>query len=147
MKVKSVSKAGGTSPTSTRRGSNVIAGGIGSKVVRPTGTRDGQKAFSVNPAAVAQLGGVYGSHITGRPGTDYRGEPWTKGPAPISVQLGNEVAKNVGGGGVGVGRTLHGQCGSQGTYGPTNPGQSRPGADKPILGAFGPDTSNARSRR
>jgi hypothetical protein len=36
--------------------------------------------------------------------------------------MGNSVALNVGKGGVGTGRVLYGQCGSQGTHGPTAPG-------------------------
>ena len=145
MKVKSPSKASGTSPRSTRAMGNKVAGGLASRNVNPQGTRDGQKAYPVNPAAVSQMGGVYGSHITDRKATNYAGEPWTKGPAPISVQLGNEKAKDIKGGGVGTGRTLYGQCGQQGTYG-TPAGKARPqGAD--ILREFGPDSSNARNRR
>jgi hypothetical protein len=42
------------------------------------------------------------------------------------VPFGNQVALNVKGGGPGTGRTLHGQSGTQGTHGPTNPGSPRP---------------------
>jgi hypothetical protein len=52
-------------------------------------------------------------------------------------QLGNALATNVGKGGPGTGRTLYGQCGSQGTYGPVNPGNSAPAKD--ILSEYGPD--------
>jgi hypothetical protein len=136
MKVKPTSKPGGTSPTSTRRGTNMVAGGQGSKVVRPTGTRDGSKAYPVNPGAVAQLGGSYGDHITDRPGTNYRGEPWTVGKPPISVPLGNELAKNVGKGGPGAGREVM-RCGSQTGVSPV---RSPNATGKDILNEFGPNS-------
>jgi hypothetical protein len=120
MKVKPQSPGSrGTATASTRSMGNQPGGGIGSKVVRREGTRDGQKAFPINPAAAAQLGGVYGNKATEQGSTlSYRGEPWTKGAPPISVPLGNELAKNVGKGGPGAGREVF-KSGSQGTSSPT----------------------------
>jgi hypothetical protein len=119
MKVKPQSPGRrGNATASTRVMGNQPAGGIGSRVVRREGTRDGQKAFGVNPAAVAQLGGVYGNHATeAGSNLNYRGEKWLTKP-PISVPLGNELAKNVGKGGPGTGREVF-HCGSQGQSSPT----------------------------
>jgi hypothetical protein len=64
-----------------------------------------------------------------------------------SVPLGNELAKNVGKGGPGAGRTLYGQCGTQGTHGPVNPGATRPGAGADILSDFGRDSSSVAGRK
>jgi hypothetical protein len=52
-------------------------------------------------------------------------------------QLGNAVALNSKSA-PGQGRTIHG-CGSQGTHGPVNPGNSVPAKD--ILSSFGPEKS------
>jgi hypothetical protein len=138
MKIKPQSPGSrGTATASTRRMGNQPGGGIGSKVVRREGTRDGQKATGVNPAAVAQFGSSLGNHAT-ESGSNlkYRGEPYVT-KTPISVPLGNEIAKSVGKGGPGAGRTLYGQCGQQGTYG-APAGKTKPqGAD--ILREFGPD--------
>lgn len=54
-------------------------------------------------------------------------EPMTKGPAPISVPLGNAVARNVGGGGPAKGYTQYGQSGQQAQHGPVTRGDPRPG--------------------
>jgi hypothetical protein len=148
MKVKPQSPGNrGTAGTSTRPQGNQLGGGIGSRVVRKEGTRDGQKAFGINPGAASQIGEALGNHSTeqGR-NLSYKGEQWRE-KTPISVPLGNELAKNVGKGGVGTGRTLYGQCGSQGTYGSPNPGATRPGAEKPILNFYGPDSSAVRGRK
>ena len=120
MKIKNVSKAGGTSPTSKRTMGNKVGGGIGSAVVRPTGTRDGQTAFPVSPRGVAQIGSAIGNKVTAEVGgkLGYRGEPWLEGKPPISVPLGNELAKNVGKGGPGAGREVM-RCGSQTGVSPT----------------------------
>lgn len=97
----------------------------------------GKSARGINPGAVAQLGGVYGSHITDRPGTDYAGEPYLvgKNPAGGNVVLGNQKALDVKGGGPGTGRQVMAR-GSQGCYGEANPGSPAPGANKPIFPGF-----------
>jgi hypothetical protein len=119
MKVKSQSKGSGTAPTSKRVMGNKVGGGLGSRVVNPQGTRDGQKAFGINPGGVAQLGSSQGNKATEQGSTlSYRGEPWTVGKTPISVPLGNSVATNVGKGGPGAGREVF-RCGSQGPCSPT----------------------------
>ena len=135
MKIKSQSKGGGTAPTSKRTMGNRVAGGIGSRVVNPQGTRDGQKA-SVSPRGVSQIGSAIGNKVTAEVGgkIGYRGPAWLEKP-PISVPLGNELAKNVGKGGPGAGREVF-RCGSQGQSGPTRSPNAQ-GTD--ILRQFGPD--------
>jgi hypothetical protein len=140
MKVSKQSKASGTAPSSTRKGGNVIAGGAGSRVINPQGTRDGQKAFGVSPRGVSQIGYAIGNHVTeGQTRLPYKGEQWLEKP-PISVPLGNQIATNVGKGGPGVGREVF-KCGSQGTCGPTRDPNA---TGRDTLAEFGPDTSNAR---
>jgi hypothetical protein len=105
-----------------KSGSSRSGGGINSKVNVSVPVRTGQKPTGVNPAAVAQFGSALGNHATQSGNRlPYKGEPYRE-KTPIGVPLGNAVALNVGKGGVGTGRTLYGQCGSQSTYGPTNPG-------------------------
>ena len=52
----------------------------------------GKPGRAINPAAVAQLGGVYGSHITERRETEYRGEKWLEGKRPVEQEMGNTIA-------------------------------------------------------
>jgi hypothetical protein len=127
MKIKSQSKGGGTAPTSKRVMGNKVAGGIGSRVVNPQGIRDGQKAFPVSPRGVSQIGSAIGNKVTAEVGgkINYRGEPWLEGKPPISVPLGNELAKNVGKGGCGTGRQVMAR-GSQSTYGTPASGNPQP---------------------
>ena len=62
---------------------NKVAGGIGSRVVNPQGVRNGTPARGINPAAVAQLGGVYGNHSTDHSKVlPYRGEDYLVGKTP-----------------------------------------------------------------
>jgi hypothetical protein len=104
-------------------------GGITSnKLVRPE-VRTGQPYKGTSPAAADYLGQA----------TAFKKENVGAGPAYTGSKLGNEVALNVGKGGVGTGRTVH-HCGSQGTHGPVNPGHSPP-AGKDILSEFGPEKS------
>jgi hypothetical protein len=70
--------------------------------------------------------------------TGYRGEQKFSGQNFQPVPFGNQVALNVGPGGCGTGRTLYGQAGSQGSHGPTNPGNA-PAKNRDILSEFGPD--------
>ncbi|WP_298870924.1 hypothetical protein [uncultured Bradyrhizobium sp.] len=72
-------------------------GGITSnKVVQSRGVKTGANAKGISPQSVARIGMqvVTGTGIA-------------KVPGPISKPLGNELAKNVGKGGPGVGRTVH----------------------------------------
>jgi hypothetical protein len=97
-------------------------GGFGSRNVKEVPVRVAQKPTGVNPGAVAQFGSAIGNHSTeqGR-NLSYKGEPYRE-KTPIGVPLGNAVALNIGKGGVGTGRTLYGQSGSQRQYGPAAPG-------------------------
>jgi hypothetical protein len=117
-------------------------GGLGSKnVVRPGG-RNGAAARGVNPGHANQIGPALGNRAMEKQ-TNYRGEPkFTQ--SPKSVPLGNEVAKNVGGGGPGAGRTVMGS-GSQGQHGGVA-GSVKP-AGRDILNEFGNDSASVRGRR
>ena len=64
---------------------------------------------------------------------------------PGSTKLGNEVALNVGGGGVGTGRVQYGQSGTQAQHGPVNPGKPTPARD--IFGEFGSDSPIVSERK
>jgi hypothetical protein len=101
-------------------------GGIQSnKLVRP-GMRAGAPARGVNAGNAGQIGSAIGTHSDKG---DLRPKPepmLTK--SPHSVKLGNEVALNVGKGGPGAGRNLHGQSGTNRQYGPANPGLPEPQA-------------------
>ena len=108
-------------------------GGYGSRphVERSVRTGSGSKSTSVS--AVAQLGQKVGDHVTRQGSTGYRGEAFHSGRSFQPVKFGNEVALNVGKGGPGAGRALHGQAGSQGTHGATNPGSPRPNTQRDAL--------------
>jgi hypothetical protein len=112
-------------------------GGITSNKLRQVGVRTGKANRKVNPGFAAQIGYTVGDHITGkRDGSPYRGESFGGGPA-LPSKLGNELVNNVGSRGSGKGRTLYGQCGTQGQYG-SNPGNPTPKRGD-ILKEFGPD--------
>jgi hypothetical protein len=148
MKVSRPTKPGGTSPTSKRVMGNQPGGGIGGRSVSPQGVRNGAPAYGVGPGWVSQLGSQIGNHSTeqGR-NLPYQGEAMRNKltPAGGGQVLGNQKALDVKGGGVGTGRTLYGQCGSQGQYG-SPAGTTKP-EGRDILSSFGPDSSNARNRR
>jgi hypothetical protein len=100
-------------------------GGIASNKNVQTGVRTGKGSMSSRPAGVSQIGQSQGDHITNKSSTDYRGERLHNPERNFQpVRFGNEVALNVGKGGCGTGRTLHGQAGSQGTHG--TPAQGGP---------------------
>jgi len=111
-------------------------GGIHSKNVVQQPARTGGGSHNARPAGVSQIGYAIGDHTTNRPGSSgYRGEE-LHGPASRNAQFtlfGNEVALNVGRGGPGTGRTLHGQSGSQGCHGSVNPGSPRPNPRREAL--------------
>lgn len=114
------------------RGKNVVA--------KPV--RTGVGARAVNPKWPAQVGASRGNRVQnsiegggGKVLTGVRADPY-KPPNFQPVKLGNEVALNVGGGGVGTGRTLYGQSGSQGMHGKPNPGAN----DRPSTKGQWPDS-------
>jgi hypothetical protein len=99
-----------------------------SKLVRP-GVRTGAAREGFNAGYAGQIGAALGSHASDS------GKVLTKAPVPMrtaapvaaAAKLGNEVAKNVGAGGPGTGRTVM-ATGSQGQHGPAA-GSARPGGD------------------
>jgi hypothetical protein len=107
--------------------------GISSRHHVQTPVRTGTGSKGTRPAGTAQVGIMYGDKAThGNPkGTGYTGERLHNDRNFQPVKFGNEVALNVGRGGPGTGRTLHGSSGSQGTHGPVA-GTRRP-ASRGIL--------------
>jgi hypothetical protein len=79
-------------------------------------------ATKVDPRNVAAIGAKRGDHSEyGTARNHQQVPPREMGKMPQPV-LGNAKALDVGRGGPGAGRILHGQSGSQGQHGPTNPG-------------------------
>jgi hypothetical protein len=96
----------------------VSGGGIESNKVVQTPVRYGQPANGVNPGAVSYAGNHIGNHSTEGNGARQDGgaTPWnTNLPHNAAQPLGNEVAGNIGRGGPGTGRIVHG-CGSKGRH-------------------------------
>jgi hypothetical protein len=120
---------------------NKAGGGINSRVVKQVPQRLGQKATGVSPGWASQIGEGIGNHVTGHGGrsaTGYRGEAMRDGKTPAGgkVPLGNSLTNNVGRGGPGTGRTVHG-CGSQTGVSPT---RSPNASGRDILSEFGPES-------
>jgi hypothetical protein len=115
-------------------------GGSTSRNVKQVGVRNGASARGITPAHATQIGPALGNRAMEKQ-TNYRGEPKFTA-APKSVPLGNEVAKNVGGGGPGTGRTVM-RSGSQQGLTPAKP----MAAGRDILNDFGPDSAGVRERR
>jgi len=92
-------------------------GGIGmNKNVQPS-VRTGGGSKSTRPAGTAQVGLMYGTHVTNRCESDYRGEKLHNPERNFQpTKFGNEVALNVGKGGPGTGRDVH-SAGSQSCHG------------------------------
>jgi hypothetical protein len=101
-------------------------GGGNNKLVNPS-VRTGSPRKGSSPGSADQLG----------QSTAFKKEQVDSGRGYNASQLGNAVALNSKSA-PGQGRTIHG-CGSQGTHGPVNPGNSAPARD--ILSAFGPEKS------
>jgi hypothetical protein len=116
-------------------------GGPNSRVVKQVGSRTGAAARGINPGHVAQHGRALGNKAMNDPKRFNPAEPkFTQ--SRQSVRLGNEVAKNVGGGGPGSGRSVM-KSGSQ--HGLTSPAPIGPAKD--TLAEFGNDSPNVRGRR
>jgi len=110
-------------------------GGITSKNVTRQGVRTGMPGREINPRGVSQIGSSIGNHSTEKAKILRGGVEPVRGAlrppgTPGAVPLGNQAALNVGKGGVGSGRTLYGQCGTQGQHGPVA------GSPKPIGRGF-----------
>jgi hypothetical protein len=125
-----------------RRSGTGSGGGYGSNKHVQTPVRTGQRAQQYHQGGVSQFGESVGAHTTNKGESNYRGDKvrgaFRPAGSPGSVPLGNQVALNVGGGGVGKGRTLYGQAGSQGQHGQPASGNA-PAKGRDILSEFGPD--------
>jgi hypothetical protein len=86
------------------------------KNVQPP-VRTGSGSRGTRPSGAAGIGQSYGSHITNKSDTGYRGPKFHDDKSFQPVKFGNELALNVKGGGPGAGRTLYGQSGLQGCHG------------------------------
>jgi hypothetical protein len=120
-----------------RRSGIGSGGGIGMNKHRDVRAPKAEpRARSINPSAVAQLGTHVGDKVTHVKGsTGYRGEPLVRGSGYSPPQ---GPTDNVAACGVGGGRTLYGQSGSQGMHGQPAPGNA-PAKNHDILNDFGPD--------
>jgi hypothetical protein len=115
-------------------------GGYRSKNVVEKPVKVGQRAEEIRHQGVAQIGSSLGDKATDHSGRlrnsveAVRGSPRPTG-SPGSFDLGNEVAARTvckPGGSREVSKS-----GSQGQHGSVNPGQPRPGANKPIWPGMG----------
>jgi hypothetical protein len=103
-----------------------LTGGGSNKFVQPS-IRTGSGSKGSSPGAADQIG----------QSTAFKKEKIDAGPGYNPTKYGNEIALNSKSA-PGQGRTTH-YCGSQGTHGPVNPGNSVPAKD--ILSSFGPEKS------
>jgi hypothetical protein len=119
--------------------------GGGGRVKQVTTAHGSAMTRKVSPDAVSNIGLSKGTHVTGAGGREVN-RPATplyrEAQAPCC--LGNEVAKNVGRGGPGAGRTVY-ASGSQMQHGSANPGGPMP-APRDILGGFGPEMTPKGSK-
>lgn len=123
--------------------------GIQSKNNREVGQRFGNAGGNAKgPGGVNQIGAHWGRHVTDRrESSSYRGDPLDIGGGYNSgVAFGNTLTTNVGPGGPGTGRDFMKKAGSQGCYGPVNPGNPTP-VKKTQLEDFGPDSAIVRTRK
>jgi hypothetical protein len=107
---------------------------------RPVTHRGGSpNTRKIDPGAVSQIGNMKGSHVMGNGGREVQrpSQPIVQGTPRAPVPMGNEVAKNVGRGSPGAGRTVH-ASGSQGQHGAPVQGSSP--APRDILSEFGPES-------
>jgi hypothetical protein len=106
----------------------ITGGGIlGNKNVSPS-IRTGSGSKGSSPGAAGQIGAS----------TAFNKEKIDAGRGYDGAKLGNEMALNSKSA-PGQGRTIH-SCGSQGTHGSPDPGNSAPAKD--ILNSYGPDRRN-----
>ena len=120
-------------------------GGITSnKLVHPNVRTGPASSNKMDPRGVSQYGYSPGSTMskTGAFTTKNSAVPVNAGTMP-QVEVGSKVALNVGKGGVGAGRTLYGQGGTQQMHGAPVQGQS-PGR-RDILSEFGREPTSQDS--
>ena len=103
--------------------------------VTPTGGSPNTRKVSMSGAA--HIGRSVGNHVMGNGGREVkRNDPPLYTEARAAVPMGNEVAKNVQGGGPGKGYVNHGPSGTQGQHGPVAGTVEPQGRD--ILSDFSP---------
>jgi hypothetical protein len=96
-------------------------GGINTKEHVRTPVRAGPPNTKViSPSAAANIGASKGDHVTEGGTVQRPSDPLVAGTRP-QVASGNDVARNVGRGGPGAGRTVY-RSGTQGVHGSVNPG-------------------------
>jgi hypothetical protein len=113
-------------------GMRKAGGGPGSRVNVVVPVRNGDRSRNVNPRGVSQIGQLLSNHATeGSSKLTRAAETFYGGRAPQGgpggVPLGNAVATNVGGGGVGTSRTVMrsgSQTGTAVTPKPMSPGRN-----------------------
>ena len=118
-------------------------GGVGSRINKSVGVRNGASATGVRPAGVSQFGSAVGNKSTGGPMTGYRGEKYaTATPAGGRERLGNAVAASTvcGPGGSRSVMRSGSQTGTAVTPQPIGP-------TKDTLAEYGPDSAGVRNRR
>ena len=107
-------------------------GGYGSRPHVEKPVRTGTGSRGVREGGAESIGKSYGSHITNKSDTGYRGPKFHSERSFQPVKFGNEVALNVGPGGCGTGRTIYG-CGTQGTQGAPAQGNPPPNRQRDAL--------------
>src|SRR6516225_4953859 len=115
-------------------------GGIRSNKLVRVSVRTGPPSTNViSPRGVSQYGYAAGSRLnkTGSFTTENSALPVNAGTMS-QVPMGNAVARNVGGGGPGTGRTVH-RTGTQSLHGKP---VGSPVQGRDILGAFGPEVTD-----
>jgi hypothetical protein len=105
----------------------ITGGGIQGNKNVSVGQRLGSPSKGSSPGAADQIG----------QSTAFNKEKVDAGRGYDGAKYGNELATNVGKGGPGTGRTLYGQCGTQGTHGEVV-GKPRP-ESRDVLSQYGPD--------
>src|SRR6516225_1264562 len=107
-----------------RKSGTGSGGGIGMNKNVQSSIRTGSGSKSARPAGVAQIGLMWGRHITRTGDSNYSGEKLHNDRNFQPTKFGNEIAANTvckPGGSREVMRS-----GSQGAHGATNPGNPRP---------------------
>jgi len=118
-------------------------GATSNKLVKPTVRGGPSSTKIVSVSAAGSIGRAKGDHVgtSGGKTVARPKDPLIQGTRS-QVPSGNAVALNVGKGGPGAGRVLHGQAGSQSQHGPANQGSTGgspflPGGSGRGPGSFG----------
>jgi hypothetical protein len=124
----------------------LTGGGIQSSKRVEVGLRTGSRsADKASPRGVSQLGISQGGRLRqeGSHTSKPSGSPMYEGTKPSPVELGNSKARDVGGGGVGTGRTIY-PSGFQSLHG--QPVQGSTPASRDTLAEYGPESDQVRRR-